>query len=115
MLYEVITTLGENGITSDDIASHCTLTSLYPILAMSRVHSQNPRTYAEIMSTSGDSRKIVIDFAKNLRQVMEMADDASIKGLCDLIDENTDHLTQTFLQARMRQAKAVDEVLGRML
>lgn len=108
-------TLGENGITSDDIASHCTLTSLYPILAMSRVHSQNPRTYAEIMSTSGDSRKIVIDFAKNLRLVMEMADEASIKGLCDLIESNSDHLTQTFLQARMRQAKAVDEVLGRML
>ncbi|MGD9948227.1 MAG: prephenate dehydratase domain-containing protein [Desulfobulbus sp.] len=108
-------TLDENGITSDDIASHCTLTSLYPILAMSRVHSQNPRTYAEIMSTTGDSRKIVIDFAKNLRMVMGMADEASIKGLCDLIDENADHLTPTFLQARMRQAKAVDEVLGRML
>lgn len=108
-------TLGENGITSDDIASHCTLTSLYPILAMSRVHSQNPRTYAEIMSTSGDGRKIVIDFAKNLRQVMEMADEASIGGLCQLINENTGHLTQTFLQARMRQAKAVDEVLGRMI
>jgi prephenate dehydratase/prephenate dehydrogenase len=108
-------TLSENGITSDDIASHCTLTSLYPILAMSRVHSQNPRTYAEIMSTSGDSRKIVIDFAKNLRQVMEMADEASISGLCRLIDDNTGHLSQTFLQARMRQAKAVDEVLGRMI
>lgn len=108
-------TLGENGITSADIASHCTLTSLYPILAMSRVHSQNPRTYAEIMSTSGDSRKIVIDFAKNLRQVMEMADEASISGLCQLINDNTGHLTQTFLQARMRQAKAVDEVLGRMI
>ncbi|MGE4560094.1 MAG: prephenate dehydratase domain-containing protein [Desulfobulbus sp.] len=108
-------TLGENGITSDDIASHCTLTSLYPILAMSRVHSQNPRTYAEIMSTSGEGRKIVTDFAKNLHRVMGMADEALIKGLCDLIDENTDHLSQTFLQARMRQAKAVDEVLGRML
>ncbi len=35
-------TLNENRITSEDIASHCTLTSLYPILAMSRVHSQNP-------------------------------------------------------------------------
>nr|WP_320009745.1 prephenate dehydratase domain-containing protein [uncultured Desulfobulbus sp.] len=108
-------TLGENDITADDIASHCTLTSLYPILAMSRVHSQNPRTYAEIMSTSGDSRKIVIDFAENLRKVMGMADEASIKGLCDLIDGNSDHLTAHFLKARMKQAKAVDEVLGRML
>jgi prephenate dehydratase/prephenate dehydrogenase len=108
-------TLGENRITSEDISSHCTLTSLYPILAMSRVHSQNPRTYAEIMSTSGDSRKIVIDFAKNLHRVMEMADEASIKGLCDLIDHNVSHLTPAFLDARMQQAKAVDEVLGRMI
>ena len=108
-------TLGENNITSEDIASHCTLTSLYPILAMSRVHSQNPRTYAEIMSTSGDSRKIVSDFAKNLDRVIRMADAASIPGLCSLIDANAEHLTDQFLKACMRQAKAVDEVLGRML
>ncbi|MCI5149938.1 MAG: prephenate dehydrogenase/arogenate dehydrogenase family protein, partial [Candidatus Electrothrix sp. MAN1_4] len=55
-------TLEENGVTAKDLASHCTLTSLYPILDMARVHSQNPRTYAEIMSTSGESRKIVHDF-----------------------------------------------------
>lgn len=108
-------TLNDNNITSDDISSHCTLTSLYPILAMSRVHSQNPRTYAEIMSTSGDSRKIVVDFAKNLDKVMAMADAASIAGLCDLINANAEHLTETFLKARMQQAKAVDEVLGRMI
>ena len=108
-------TLTENSITSEDIASHCTLTSLYPILAMSRVHSQNPRTYAEIMSTTGDSRKIVSDFAKNLEKVIQMADISSISGLCTLIDENAEHLTDAFLQARMQQAKAVDEVLGRMI
>ena len=108
-------TLGENRITSEDIASHCTLTSLYPILAMSRVHSQNPRTYAEIMSTAGDSRKIVSDFAKNLEQVIRMADSAAIADLSALIDHNADHLTDAFLQDRMQQAKAVDEVLGRMI
>jgi prephenate dehydratase/prephenate dehydrogenase len=108
-------TLNEHNITSDDIASHCTLTSLYPILAMSRVHSQNPRTYAEIMSTAGDSRKIVSDFSKNLGKVIGMADQASISALCALIDKNAEHLTDTFLQARMQQAKAVDEVLGRMI
>ena len=108
-------TLNENNITSEDIASHCTLTSLYPILAMSRVHSQNPRTYAEIMSTAGDSRKIVSDFVKNLDKVIQMADAASIPVLSSLIDENAEHLTDAFLQARMQQAKAVDEVLGRMI
>ncbi|MGI6657516.1 MAG: prephenate dehydratase domain-containing protein [Desulfobulbus sp.] len=108
-------TLEEHGITSDDIASHCTLTSLYPILAMARVHSQNPRTYAEIMSTGGDSRKLVRDFAKNLDKVVRMAETGTIDGLCDLLEQNAAHLSEDFLTARMRQAKAVDEVLGRML
>jgi prephenate dehydratase/prephenate dehydrogenase len=108
-------TLEENNITADDIASHCTLTSLYPILAMARVHSQNPRTYAEIMSTSGDSRKIVHDFAANLTQVIAAADKAGIAELSKLIDTNSEHLTASFLTARMNQAKAVDEVLGSMI
>ncbi len=108
-------TLEENGITSENISSHSTLTSLYPILAMARVHSQNSRTYAEIMSTSGDSRKIVRDFADNLHKVVKMADDASIGGLCTLIDNNAAFLTRSFLNDRMQQAKAVDEVLGRMI
>lgn len=108
-------TLEQNGVTSEDIASHCTLTSLYPILAMARVHSQNPRTYAEIMSTYGDSRKIVEDFAANLVEVIKMAGDAQIPNLCNLIDSNASYLADDFLDARMKQAKAVDEVLGRMI
>ncbi|MCI5221777.1 MAG: prephenate dehydrogenase/arogenate dehydrogenase family protein, partial [Candidatus Electrothrix sp. AR4] len=78
-------TLEENGITADDLASHCTLTSLYPILAMARVHSQNPRTYAEIMSTSGESRKILHDFVTYLNQVIstsDQGDQAGIRELC---------------------------------
>ncbi len=108
-------TLDMNNITAEDIAGHCTLTSLYPILAMARVHSQNPRTYAEIMSTSGESRKIVLDFAENLEKVVDMADGSEIEKLADLIHLNADHLTEDFLKARMHQAKAVDEVLGRMI
>lgn len=108
-------TLDEHNITSDDISSHCTLTSLYPILAMARVHSQNPRTYAEILSTSGDSRKIVHDFAKNLQAVIDLADNARIAEICDLINKNSDHLTSEFLKSRMAQAKAVDEVLGKLI
>ncbi len=108
-------TLRENRITSEDIASHCTLTSLYPILAMARVHSQNPRTYAEIMATAGDGRKIVSDFAENLAKVIELADKTALTELCTAIDENAAYLSESFLQARMRQAKAVDEVLGKML
>jgi len=108
-------TLEKHGISSEDIDSHCTLTSLYPILAMARVHSQNPRTYAEILSTSGDSRRIVHDFAKNLQHVMNMADEARIQDICFLIDRNSEHLAEDFLKSRMLQAKAVDEVLGKMI
>lgn len=108
-------TLQENEITSEDITSHSTLTSLYPILAMARVHSQNPRTYAEIMSTSGAGNKIVIDFLKNLQTIMELADAASIGPLSELINKNAQHLSDSFLRARMEQAKAVDTVLGKMI
>jgi chorismate mutase/prephenate dehydratase len=108
-------TLAENQITADEIAGHCTLTSLYPILAMARAHSQNPRTYAEILSMRGESGKIVRDFTLNLERVMAMGDKAKIQELCGLIEQNRKHLTERFLQNRMDQAKAVDKVLGAMI
>jgi len=108
-------TLEENDISAEDIAGHCTLTSLYPILAMARVHSQNPRTYAEIMATSGDSRKIVHDFVGNLERVIALADKAGIGELGSMIGRNAGYLTRDFLENRMEQAKAVDEVLGKMI
>jgi len=108
-------TLDMNHITAEDIAGHCTLTSLYPILAMARVHAQNPRTYAEIMATSGEGRKIVRDFSRNLQEVIAMADETAIGPLSELIKLNVDHLSDDFIKERMEQAKAVDEVLGRMI
>ncbi len=108
-------TLEDNQITSEDISGHCTLTSLYPILAMARVHSQNPRTYAEIVSTRGDSEKIVSDFTKNLEKVIKMAADTKIPDLCSLIDQNSDYLTEDFLKARMTQAMALDDILGKLI
>jgi prephenate dehydrogenase/prephenate dehydratase len=107
-------TLAQNKITAEEIAGHCTLTSLYPILAMARAHSQNPRTYAEIMAMHGESGKIVRDFAVNLERVTAMADKGMIQELCGLIEDNRRHLTERFLQNRMEQAKAVDKVLGAM-
>ncbi len=67
------------------------------------------------MATSGDSRKIVHDFASNLERVVAMADKAGIAELCELMDLNSVHLTTEFLDARMNQAKAVDKILGRMI
>ncbi|PIE60106.1 MAG: prephenate dehydratase [Desulfobulbus propionicus] len=107
-------TLKQNNITSEEIASHCTLTSLYPLLAMARVHSQNPRTYAEILSSAGSGHKIVDDFHNNLDTVIELTRNAAIDDLCQLIEKNISHLKADFLEKGMKQAKAVDEVLGKM-
>ncbi|RPH43354.1 MAG: prephenate dehydrogenase/arogenate dehydrogenase family protein, partial [Desulfobulbaceae bacterium] len=66
-------TLAQHQIDILDIGSHSTLTSLYGILAMARIHNQNPRTYAEIMAMSGDGRLIVRSFVKNLLQLIDLA------------------------------------------
>ena len=108
-------TLREHRIDHRDLRSHSTLTSLYSVLAMARVHTQNPRTYAEILATSGDSRKIVRSFAHHLLTVTEMAEKGDIDEICDLIRVNRDYLTPEFLEARMKQALAVDETLGRVI
>jgi prephenate dehydrogenase len=108
-------TLRDNRIPQDEIGSHSTLTSLYGILAMARIHTQNPRTYAEIMATTGDGRKIVKSFAENLVKLMGIANDGKIDELCTIIDENRQYLTDDFLLARMKQALAVDETLGKII
>jgi chorismate mutase/prephenate dehydratase len=108
-------TLKENEIPQDEIGTHSTLTSLYGILAMARIHTQNPRTYAEIMATTGDGRKIVKSFAENLIKLMDMSNNGKIDELCTIIDENRQYLTDDFLKARMKQSLAVDETLGKII
>jgi chorismate mutase / prephenate dehydratase len=105
-------TLAQHQIDYRDIGSHSTLTSLYGILAMARIHNQNPRTYAEIMATGGDGRKIVGTFAENLAKVIDLADNGRIHDLCELMDQNRRYMPPSFLNSRMRQAKAVDEILS---
>jgi prephenate dehydrogenase len=105
-------TLAQHQIDCRDIGSHSTLTSLYGILAMARIHSQNPRTYAEIMATKGDGRKIIKSFTENLERVINLADKGKIADLCDLMNNNRHYMPPSFLDSRMKQAKAVDELLS---
>ncbi len=105
-------TLREHRIDCNDINSHSTLTSLYGILAMARIHNQNPRTYAEIMATAGDGRKIVRSFADNIIHLIDLAEQGMIDELSAIMAANKEIMPQTFLQARMKQAKAVDEVMS---
>lgn len=107
--------LKDNGIPPEAIGSHATLTSLYSILSMARVHGQNPRTYAEIMATSGQGRRIVQSFAENLDRITKLAESGDIEALCALIEDNRRYLSEPFLKDRMQQALAVDATLGRVL
>lgn len=106
-------TLREFQIDCDDIGSHSTLTSLYGILAMARIHNQNPRTYAEIMATTGDGRKIVRAFAANILEIIDIAERGNIAELTEIMSENKKFMPPSFLLSRMKQAKAVDEVMSR--
>lgn len=105
-------TLKEHGVECADISSHSTLTSLYGVLSMVRVHNQNPRTYAEIMSTSGDGRKIVRSFVQNITTLMEIAEDKDILQLCSIMETSKEFMSEKFRESNMRQAKAVDAILS---
>ncbi|WP_457577676.1 prephenate dehydratase domain-containing protein [Desulfomarina sp.] len=105
-------TLKQFGIKNRDIDSHSTLTSLYGILAMARVHNQNPRTYAEIMATRGEGEKIVRSFAENLRAIIDRAEHGDISELSEIMEENKKAMSPAFLRSRMKQARAVDDVMS---
>jgi prephenate dehydratase/prephenate dehydrogenase len=107
--------LRDNDIAPEDIGSHSTLTSLYGILAMSRLHAQSPRTYGEILAGKGAGRAIVRDFVANLIKIMDLAENEDITGLCAIITENRGFLTEDFLKDRMKQSLAVDGTLGRLI
>ncbi|MBT8333884.1 MAG: prephenate dehydrogenase/arogenate dehydrogenase family protein [Deltaproteobacteria bacterium] len=105
-------TLNQHQISCEDIDSHSTLTSLYGVLAMARVHYQNARTYAEIMATSGEGRKIVSSFIKNLQKILDLAEARRIDELCTIIEQNKENIPSAFLKTKMEQAQAVDAVLS---
>ena len=105
-------TLGQHDIESGDLDSHSTLTSLYGVLAMARVHNQNPRTYAEIMSTSGEGKKIISSFIANLETISKLAESRDIEALCEIIERNKRMMPGSFLDTKMSQAQAVDAVLS---
>ncbi len=105
-------TLQQHDIDRNDIRSHSTLTSIYAILAMARVHSQNPRTYAEIMAAGGGGCKVVRSFAENLLKVTEIAENAQIDDLAQLMEDNSAYLTPEFLRLGMEQARTIDEALS---
>lgn len=107
--------LKDNLIVPEDIASHATLTSLYGILAMARIHAQNPNTYAEILTAKGEGNQMLQSFQKNFITVLKMAQNNDIEQLRTTIEANKDYFPNDFIQNRMEQALAIDQTLGKML
>lgn len=105
-------TLNEHRVSYHDLGSHATLTSLYGVLAMARVHNQNPRTYAEIMATGGAGKKIVVSFIKNLETLFSLAEQRDIDALSEILCTNRQSMPDSFLTNKMKQAQAVDAVLS---
>ena len=64
------------------------------------------------MATKGEGRKIVKTFSEVLQQLIDLAEKENISELCKIMEENRDYLPAAFLESRMKQAKAVDEVLN---
>jgi len=108
-------TLKEHQISPRLLEDHSTLTSIYSILSMARVHHQNPRTYAEILASPGQGRTVLRSFVENLAKVLNIAEGADIDTLCRMIEENREHLTPEFLRLKMRQALEVDKALGKII
>lgn len=106
-------TLRQHDLPSGEIERHSTLTSAYSMLAMARVHYQNPRTYAEILACPGQGRRIPRDFAANLESVLELAEAGDIAALCELVEQNRAFLGEDFLRPAMERALAVDNILGK--
>lgn len=106
-------TLRQHQLPTSEIEHHATLTSAYSMLAMARIHSQNPRTYAEILACPGEGRRIPRDFADNLVRVLELAEAGDIETLGKLVEENRAFLGQEFLGSTMARALAVDHLLGK--
>jgi chorismate mutase/prephenate dehydratase len=104
--------LPQLGIEAEELDRHSTLTSLYSVLSMARVHNQRARTYAEIMAAGGAGQKVVDQFIENLTQIAELAGEKRIDELTDLIDRNTTTIGDKFLRKKMQQARSIDTALS---
>ncbi len=108
-------TLAAHGLTATATGDHATLTSLYTLLALARIHAQNDRTYAEILAAPGCGMDVVRDFITELGRLQHMAEQGDLDALRAVIDSNRDYLSETFIRRNMRLALAVDETLARTL
>ena len=104
--------LRKNQITSADLQAHSTLTSIYFILSISRLHAQSPKTYSEILASNYEGTGILTDFLQELEVVKTLGETGERQALEEMVHQNTRYLGHKFLNRYFALTQNIDTLLS---
>jgi prephenate dehydratase/prephenate dehydrogenase len=99
-------------ITPADLQAHATLTSIYFILSISRLHAQSPKTYAEILASNVEGTGILTDFLQELEIVKTLGEKGERQELEEMVLQNTRYLGHQFLNRYFSLTQNIDTLLS---
>jgi prephenate dehydrogenase len=99
-------------ITPADLQAHATLTSIYFILSISRLHAQSPKTYTEILTSNFEGTGILTDFLQELEVVKTLGEQGERQALEEMVRQNTTYLGHTFLDQYFTLTQNIEAVLN---
>jgi prephenate dehydrogenase len=99
-------------ITPTDLQAHATLTSIYFILSISRLHAQSPTTYTEILTSNFEGTGILTDFLQELEVVKTLGDQGERQALEEMVRQNTKYLGHKFLDQHFTLTQNIEAVLN---
>lgn len=99
-------------ITPADLQAHATLTSIYFILSVSRLHAQSPKTYSEILASNLEGTGILTNFLQELEVVKALGEQGERQALEEMVRQNTKYLGQKFLDRYFTLTQNIDAVLS---
>jgi prephenate dehydrogenase len=99
-------------ITPTDLQAHATLTSIYFILSISRLHAQSPKTYSEILASNLEGTGIITDFLQELENVRALGEKGERRALEEMVLQNTRYLGQEFLNRYFTLTQNIDTLIG---
>jgi prephenate dehydratase/prephenate dehydrogenase len=99
-------------ITPADLQAHATLTSIYFILSISRLHAQSPKTYTEILTSNFEGTGILTDFLQELEVVKTLGEQGERHALEEMVRQNTNYLGHKFLDRYFTLTQNIDALLS---
>lgn len=99
-------------ITPADLQAHATLTSIYFILSISRLHAQSPKTYTEILTSNFEGTGVLTDFLQELEVVKTLGEQGERQALEEMVRQNTKYLGRTFLDQYFTLTQNIEAVLN---